>query len=341
MMMNPAQKTMDKGGRREPDDLDLVESSRPCTDCFIMEQNSSNADAVEPTISSLMKGTKRKTYIQEQAPSLSSLSPSSLVDVEITGVTSIEKSTGRWTAQEHEAFINGLSMYGREWKRVVQLIPTRTSAQVRSHAQKYFHHLEQHHQRQLVTSHDARIRSTESNQSDSDTFDFNTDTIDDHHQKVNETMDGMNPTASHPSMLDIASMSDSVREQAIRIYNDPSSVHNEVNATLVQLRQRYQELQNRYAALQHYHQSNTNRRHTFPSTATNKHYVDIDNRHTTTTNTNSSSSSTQIKLDEQIVVEVLQARLQQYRDTNHSNSNDRSTASYDGDVETDDNDDME
>lgn len=40
--------------------------------------------------------------------------------------------------QEHEAFLQGLKEYGREWKRVAEKIKTRTSAQIRSHAQKYF-----------------------------------------------------------------------------------------------------------------------------------------------------------------------------------------------------------
>ena len=47
-------------------------------------------------------------------------------------------TTGRWTPQEHEAFLEGLKTYGREWKKVAKRIPTRTSAQIRSHAQKYF-----------------------------------------------------------------------------------------------------------------------------------------------------------------------------------------------------------
>jgi len=46
--------------------------------------------------------------------------------------------TGRWTREEHEAFLEGLKMHGREWKKVAQKITTRTSAQIRSHAQKYF-----------------------------------------------------------------------------------------------------------------------------------------------------------------------------------------------------------
>jgi len=46
--------------------------------------------------------------------------------------------TGRWTRDEHQAFLTGLRIYGREWKKVAQSIKTRTSAQIRSHAQKYF-----------------------------------------------------------------------------------------------------------------------------------------------------------------------------------------------------------
>lgn len=47
-------------------------------------------------------------------------------------------SYGRWTREEHEAFLEGLKIHGREWKKVSEMIPSRTSAQIRSHAQKYF-----------------------------------------------------------------------------------------------------------------------------------------------------------------------------------------------------------
>lgn len=45
---------------------------------------------------------------------------------------------GRWTTSEHEAFLTGLKIHGREWKKVATCIQTRTAAQIRSHAQKYF-----------------------------------------------------------------------------------------------------------------------------------------------------------------------------------------------------------
>mmetsp|Transcript_26741 Transcript_26741/g.82105 ORF Transcript_26741/g.82105 Transcript_26741/m.82105 type:complete len:300 (+) Transcript_26741:194-1093(+) len=49
-----------------------------------------------------------------------------------------ERASGRWTRAEHEEFLRCLEIYGREWKKVSQKITTRTAAQIRSHAQKYF-----------------------------------------------------------------------------------------------------------------------------------------------------------------------------------------------------------
>ena len=47
-------------------------------------------------------------------------------------------ATGRWTQQEHEAFLEGLKTHGRQWKKVAKCIPTRTSLQISDHARKYF-----------------------------------------------------------------------------------------------------------------------------------------------------------------------------------------------------------
>ena len=46
--------------------------------------------------------------------------------------------TGRWTEEEHQKFIDGILQYGNEWKKVQQVIGSRSSTQARSHAQKFF-----------------------------------------------------------------------------------------------------------------------------------------------------------------------------------------------------------
>ncbi len=46
--------------------------------------------------------------------------------------------SGRWTLEEHSLFLKGLEFYGKGWKKIAELIKTRTVVQVRTHAQKYF-----------------------------------------------------------------------------------------------------------------------------------------------------------------------------------------------------------
>lgn len=45
---------------------------------------------------------------------------------------------GRWTSEEHCLFLEGLVLYGNEWKQVQNHIITRSATQARSHAQKFF-----------------------------------------------------------------------------------------------------------------------------------------------------------------------------------------------------------
>ncbi len=52
-----------------------------------------------------------------------------------------QEQTGRWTKEEHEAFLKGLKLYGKEWKKVAAKVKTRTVVQTRTHAQKYFQKL--------------------------------------------------------------------------------------------------------------------------------------------------------------------------------------------------------
>ena len=49
---------------------------------------------------------------------------------------------GRWTLKEHIQFLQAFEKFGPQWDKISKvkyfLIPTRTSAQMRSHAQKFF-----------------------------------------------------------------------------------------------------------------------------------------------------------------------------------------------------------
>jgi SHAQKYF class myb-like DNA-binding protein len=53
-----------------------------------------------------------------------------------------QEATGRWTREEHDAFLVGLKLYGKEWKKVAAQVRTRTVVQTRTHAQKYFQKLQ-------------------------------------------------------------------------------------------------------------------------------------------------------------------------------------------------------
>lgn len=47
-------------------------------------------------------------------------------------------AVGHWTSEEHQRFLDALDLYGKDWKLIQKYIGTRSIAQTRSHAQKYF-----------------------------------------------------------------------------------------------------------------------------------------------------------------------------------------------------------
>lgn len=58
--------------------------------------------------------------------------------VEKRGMMSKDGVNGRWSKQESERFIEALNKFGKNWKKVEAYVETRSSTQIRSHAQKYF-----------------------------------------------------------------------------------------------------------------------------------------------------------------------------------------------------------
>eukprot|EP00804_Cyclotella_cryptica_P006767 CCRYP_015713-RA/>CCRYP_015713-RA protein AED:0.38 eAED:0.38 QI:0/-1/0/1/-1/1/1/0/312 len=53
-----------------------------------------------------------------------------------------DHNTGRWTEAEHYQFLQGVAQHGKNCTKIASLIPSRTTLQVRTHAQKYFQKLE-------------------------------------------------------------------------------------------------------------------------------------------------------------------------------------------------------
>lgn len=98
------------------------------------------ADALAPPArppASSSTATKKK---KKKPPGSSSLS-SDVARVDDDEAACNEK-TGRWTEEEHTRFLQGLELFGKKWTKVADIVGTRTTVQVRSHAQKYFQKLE-------------------------------------------------------------------------------------------------------------------------------------------------------------------------------------------------------
>ena len=57
--------------------------------------------------------------------------------IKISEIDENKYKEGAWTNEEHEKFIEGILKYGNQWKNIQFLIRTRTSTQIRSHAQKF------------------------------------------------------------------------------------------------------------------------------------------------------------------------------------------------------------
>eukprot|EP00980_Cylindrotheca_fusiformis_P009260 scaffold2018_cov113-Cylindrotheca_fusiformis.AAC.14 len=157
------------------------------------------------------------------------------------------QTSGRWTREEHSSFLAGLQEFGREWKKVATRIPTRTSAQIRSHAQKYFAKLErEQHQEDAVEVPD--------------------------------------PSASAANRQ---SLTPSVQRRVDRLLSDPHAAQREVESTMEALRERYRQLQLRLAQRtqrheprhhhHHHHNSNKEDDHSSVSSAISASVASLDN----------------------------------------------------------------
>jgi len=54
-------------------------------------------------------------------------------------LSATKMNTGRWSADEHKRFLAGLDQFGTgNWKKITDMVGTRSCTQIRTHAQKYF-----------------------------------------------------------------------------------------------------------------------------------------------------------------------------------------------------------
>ena len=124
------------------------------------------------------------------------------------------QSQGRWTEEEHQAFLEGLKDCGREWKKVAMHIPTRTSAQIRSHAQKYFAKIQRDHESSMaLPAYDQAAAA------------------------IPAEMGAASDELTRPPA--------SVQRNVERILANPQYAQREVEHTLSALRERYRQLQQR------------------------------------------------------------------------------------------------
>ncbi|CAK4668579.1 unnamed protein product, partial [Aphanomyces euteiches] len=57
----------------------------------------------------------------------------------------MEEGTGTWNEAEHQRFLTGISMYPHgPWKKVAEIVQTRSVRQTQTHAQKYREKLARH-----------------------------------------------------------------------------------------------------------------------------------------------------------------------------------------------------
>ena len=159
------------------------------------------------------------------------------------------QSTGRWTEEEHKAFLRGLATYGNEWKKVAQHIPTRSSSQLRSHAQKYFAKLQRKEDSWL------ELQRKQPRDPGAATADTLPDFVSVESSSMTTATAGSSSSNFSDQQLTAAvetnGLSQSVKSNVSRILAQPESVKAEVDETMRKLRVRYQLLQLQLQQLEH------------------------------------------------------------------------------------------
>jgi len=103
-----------------------------------MVHKRAGSDHADPLLSRIVSH-QNQNQAAIKAPALSSTDIDLVLKVlnEVQSNTGKDGSTGRWTDEEHSAFLSAVLEHGKDWKAISKCVKTRTPVQVRTHAQKY------------------------------------------------------------------------------------------------------------------------------------------------------------------------------------------------------------
>lgn len=124
------------------DELPLPSFADFCSTLLINKNNCKRVMGVSSSNAQISKVGKKKE--NEYSPSLVRNDRKGDNKVEDCPQQHVpDETTGRWTAEEHRLFLEGIMRYGKDWKKMQPLIKTRSLVQIRTHAQKVFKKIRQ------------------------------------------------------------------------------------------------------------------------------------------------------------------------------------------------------
>jgi SHAQKYF class myb-like DNA-binding protein len=112
-----------------------IEKLKMKRESVIADPNKENSVRVKTEV----KESTQRAPLHIPSEVISKISPRNgafITNVTPSSSTSNSKG-GRWTSEEHAAFLEGIRLYGKDWRRVSKVVMTRSAVQTRTHAQKY------------------------------------------------------------------------------------------------------------------------------------------------------------------------------------------------------------
>jgi SHAQKYF class myb-like DNA-binding protein len=119
------------------------------------QEEDDDDDEEEEDMEEEKESQKSQELIEEKEETIGT-KPSSLAQ---KSSSSSQTQIGRWTKREHELFLEGLKLYGKSWKKISNLVVTRTLVQIRTHAQKYLQKQSKHQKTMLAAAQATAVQN--------------------------------------------------------------------------------------------------------------------------------------------------------------------------------------